>query len=189
LTEIDRKLESMWHQTELSLPAVSRGFHLVTRHILEADDVPSLDGYQLTVPEYVLPEGVGSKCKDCGEEFKLRRFQPTPAHRDASDLQQLRATDPALSPAEPPIGPTPQRLPSQDRETTQRPAAPEADSSAVTPTETSPGSVDPENSEPAPANAPSGAIGAEPPPEKSPEESPSAAESFQGPELIAPQSP
>ena len=26
----------MWHQTELSLPAVSRGFHLVTRHILEA---------------------------------------------------------------------------------------------------------------------------------------------------------
>lgn len=26
----------MWHQTEVSLPAAPRGFHLVTRHIVEA---------------------------------------------------------------------------------------------------------------------------------------------------------
>lgn len=26
----------MWHQTEISLPAKSRGFHIITRHVLEA---------------------------------------------------------------------------------------------------------------------------------------------------------
>ena len=37
----------MWHQTEVALPAMTRGFHLITRHVLKA--LPELEAIRIGV--------------------------------------------------------------------------------------------------------------------------------------------
>ena len=118
---VSQKRQRQFVSTEKQIHTTHGGLHeadeaikelecILRRHILEANDVPSVDGYEIAVPQYVIPTVVMPECEDvCPDELCPDELCPDFI---CPPITCPPLTDPCLTGAE--HGPLLQALPSRD---------------------------------------------------------------------------